>query len=120
MSTDFMSGQDPFQEQFKDLEQRLKLTSEAAKDLEGMLIYRGNRLIRRLERVFGESEEELLGLQTRRKQQHAIISLFKTKSTTTIDKSDFAEKKLIKKVKDWFRDYRQQSDSTAPQSLLTA
>ena len=92
-------------ENLKILEDQLEQTIEAHKHLEGVLIYRGNRLIRRLECPFGEIlDEEELGLRSRLKEQHhAIISIFKSKSTTNVDKSDFAEKQVVKKVREWFR-----------------
>lgn len=80
------------------------LTSEVLEEslrqlnnLQGVLIYRGNRLIRRIECPFGQNEDELKS--QRIKNQHAIVSVFKSKSQTTMDKADFQEKSIIKNIK---------------------
>jgi len=48
--------------------------------LEGILIYRGNHLIRRLECPFGEEREGSFTV-------HAIVSAFQSRSQTTLDKT---------------------------------
>ena len=36
-------------------------------------------------------------------KQNAIVSVFKSRSQTSLDKKDFSEKQIIRKVKEWFR-----------------
>jgi hypothetical protein len=90
--------------------------------LQGVLIYRGNRLIRRLESVIGE-DDDLLITQSIKKDsnktpssdfayhKNAIVSVFKSRSHTTLDKKDFSDKLIIRKVKEWFRQKNDNSNS---------
>ena len=39
--------------------------------------------------------------------QNAIVSVFKSRSQTTLDKKDFSEKQIIRRVKEWFRTQRE-------------
>lgn len=72
-------------------------------NLQGMLLYRGNRLIRRLQGTFGSEQSELTpskdvllvskddneGVNEEEYkvyQVNGIVSVFKSKSSTTIDK----------------------------------
>jgi hypothetical protein len=78
--------------------------------LQGVLVYRGNRLIRRLETVIGEDEDQMLTQSMRKQNQegfkfkmNAIVSVYKSRSSTTLDKRDFTEKLIVRKIKEWFR-----------------
>lgn len=62
------------------------------------MIYRGVRLIRRLEMVFG-AEEQIASLDNVKKEdgkplfnRNAIVSVYTSKSSTSIDKQNFADK----------------------------
>lgn len=92
-------------ERLKTLDEIICQTEETTHNLDGVMIYRGNRLVRRLESVFGEDDEIQLGKCAGGHKFNAIVSVFKSRSQTTIDKRDFTEKLIIKKVKEWFRVY---------------
>eukprot|EP00347_Sterkiella_histriomuscorum_P007476 403348772 len=83
--------------------------------LQGILVYRGTgRLIRRIENVFGEDEdyrlqnsfkyEDIDGVQKKIFKKNGIISVFKSKSSTLIDKRDFSDKQIIKRMRQWMRE----------------
>lgn len=80
--------------------------------LQGVLVYRGNRLVRRLESVIGEDDDQVLSLSIKKPNspssdfafhKNAIVSVFKSRSQTTLDKKDFSDRLIIKRIKEWFR-----------------
>jgi hypothetical protein len=76
-------------------------------------VYRGNRLVRRLESVIGEDDDQIISQSIKKGRdasssdfsfhKNAIVSVFKSRSQTTLDKKDFSDKLVIRKIKEWFR-----------------
>ena len=67
--------------------------------------------MRRLESVIGEDDDQIISKSIKKAREasdfafhkNAIVSVFKSRSQTTLDKKDFSDKLVIRKIKEWFR-----------------